>query len=177
MINSTDTFIFRRVHPVSQRVSNGRATVQELVDLVGSSIEIPIPESSLPIGGSTGQALIKNSSTDFDVSWGTVSGGSSIADGDKGDITVSGSGATWTIDAAAVTYSKLQDVAANSVLARSSATLGDVGEVSLSTSQLFGRGETGNLTPISLGTNLSMSGTTLNAANGAPATYFNPYIF
>lgn len=60
-------------------------------------------------------------------------GGGGISDGDKGDITVSGGGATWTIDNSAVTYSKIQNVSAtNRVLGRRTAGAGPMEELSLS---------------------------------------------
>lgn len=69
-----------------------------------------------------------------------------LTDGDKGDITVSSSGTVWTIDNSVVTLAKIANASANSVLLGSGAT-----------------GSGSAYTQITLGTNLSMSGTTLNA--------------
>ena len=56
--------------------------------------------------------------------------GTSISDGDKGDISVSNSGGTWTIDADAVTYAKMQNVSAtNRILGRDSSGAGVVEEI------------------------------------------------
>lgn len=68
-----------------------------------------------------------------------------ISDGDKGDITVSSSGAVWTIDANVVSYAKMQDVsAASRIIGRGSAS---------------GAGDPEELT---VSTGLSLSGTTLS---------------
>jgi hypothetical protein len=90
-----------------------------------------------------------------DVSWSVSFNGST-------NVTAAG-----TIANDAVTYAKMQNVTANSVLARAAATDGDVSAIALAASQLFGRGATGDLTAITLGSGLSMSGSTLNAVSSA----------
>ncbi len=54
-----------------------------------------------------------------------LGGGGGVSDGDKGDITVSSAGATWTIDNDAVTFAKMQNISPG-VLGRQSAGSGDI---------------------------------------------------
>jgi len=71
-------------------------------------------------------------------------------DGDKGDLTVSGTGTIYTIDDDVVTYAKMQNVSA--------------------ASKLLGRGDSGSgdTQEITIGTGLAMSGTTLNGTGVTP---------
>ena len=83
----------------------------------------------------------------------------------SGDVTSAGDGAT-TIAGNAVTNAKLADMAANTVKVRAAGTAGDPSDLALGASQLLGRGDSGDIAAITLGANLTMTGTTLSAAGG-----------
>jgi hypothetical protein len=105
--------------------------------------DISVPDEAYDATAWNGSVEVptKNAIRDKIESLGTLS------DGDKGDITVSASGATWTIDNDAVSYAKIQDVSAES--------------------KLLGRGAgagAGDVQELTVGTGLSMSGTTLSSS-------------
>lgn len=134
-------------------IASGAAIAYSKLDLTGAILNADlagsIAISKLSISGTpTGAKFLRD-----DGSWQTPSG-ASVADGDKGDITVSSSGTVWSIDNDTVTYAKMQNVSA--------------------ASKLLGRGSAGGAgdpEEITIGSGLSMSGTTLSATGGGSAAW------
>lgn len=72
-------------------------------------------------------------------------GGGGVADGDKGDITVSSSGTVWTIDNNVVSNAKLRQSAGCSVIGRSASSTGNVADITVSTTDHVLRLNSGTL--------------------------------
>lgn len=89
------------------------------------------PTPTLTAEGQLGYRADTNKVQFWDgATWADISSGGGISDGDKGDITVSGGGATWTIDPDVVTYAKIQNVVNNNrFLGRISGAGGDIEEL------------------------------------------------
>lgn len=93
--------------------------------------------------------------------------GDVLADGDKGDITVSGSGAVWTIDNDVVTFAKMQNIATDRLIGRDTAGSGDPEELTVAGGLEF----TG-----ALGIQRSALTGDVTAAAGSNATAFRAFL-
>ena len=112
---------------VSDTAFNGSADCDMTLTIDDNVID----EANLKVSNSptNGYVLTARSGNTGGMTWEEAATG--VSDGDKGDITVSSSGGTWTIDDAVVTYAKIQNVSATDrLLGRDSSGAGVIEEIS-----------------------------------------------
>jgi hypothetical protein len=96
--------------------------------------------ASAPSAGAT-SISVNSATADFDIPQNAglfvqltpQAGGGGVADGDKGDITVSSSGTVWTIDNNVISNAKIRQSAALSVIGRSANSTGNVADIAAGT--------------------------------------------
>jgi hypothetical protein len=96
--------------------------------------------ASAPSAGAT-SISVNSATADFDIPQNAglfvqltpQAGGGGVADGDKGDITVSSSGTVWTIDNNVISNAKIRQSAALSVIGRSANSTGNVADITAGT--------------------------------------------
>jgi hypothetical protein len=113
---------------------------------------------------------LTNNATDVTID---AAGGGGLSDGDKGDITVTATGATWTIDPAVVTNAKMADMTTKTYKGRTAGTTGapeDVAVATLKTDLALAKADVGlgnvdNTSDATKFTNPTFTGTTVTLAN------------
>lgn len=96
-----------------------------LSTLPGTATDAQLPHLNTLSTGLAANQCVSTDASSLLVSTGAPCGaGAGVSDGDKGDITVSGSGANWQVDAAAITNTELAQMATGTLKGRSTAGTG-----------------------------------------------------
>ena len=128
--------------------ATGRVTLPAPLNLGGQAADPASPANgTFWLNTTTGEVKVRSAGVSLPL------GGGGVNDGDKGDITVSGSGTVWTVDPGSITLAKLASIPTDSFLGRDTAGTG-VPEV-MTAAQVRGilnvaDGATGNATDAAL---------------------------
>lgn len=132
-ISNVDSFTVGVVGNATFIVSNtgGTEVISANAPLVfAPTTTINLPDPTLYEGGVVYDTDTNTLKFSDGIVWANIGGGGSISDGDKGDITVSGSGATWTIDNGVVSYPKIQNAAGGTrIIGRAASSAGQHNEI------------------------------------------------
>jgi hypothetical protein len=144
---STNLYVFNSVSPVLHGMSIPTELGQVVaIQHIGSGSTSIVHESSTagaaaqrfrlgPFASNTTALVIRQGQTalfTYDNRWLWVGGAGALVDGDKGDITVSSQGATFTIDNNVVSDAKFRQSAGVSVVGRSANSTGNVADITAS---------------------------------------------
>ena len=104
---------------LAAQAATGEVTLPKPLHLGGQAADPGAPANgTLWLNTTTGEVKVRSAGV-------TAALGGGVSDGDKGDVTVSGGGTAWAIDADAVTNAKLADMATARIKGRTTAGTGD----------------------------------------------------
>ncbi len=133
----------------------------------GTVNSVTVADGTLVLGGTATDPTLRRAALTGDVTVAAGSNASAIANLAVTTAAINTNAVTTVkILDANVTLPKLATQGADTFLANATGGAASPTAVALAASQLAGKGSTGNIAAIALGTNLSMSGATLNASGG-----------